>query len=122
MTTATTFTIPSMPCDKEILPSYAHDAQEKRVSSTFFQDFTIAERFGASAVRETFGRAFGEWKSSAKYLTELVMVLNAKCWAWHDAGDERWARLYAALYGRASSWACDNLTGDDARFYFEITD
>lgn len=30
--------------------------------TTFWQDFSIADRFGASAVQDTFNRAFAEWK------------------------------------------------------------
>lgn len=116
------FNIPAMPCDKEILPSFNCEIQDERVCSTFWQDFTIAERFGANEIRDTFNRAFGEWKSSAKHLTELVMVLNAKCWAWYDAGGERLARLYGDLYGRADAYACENLKGDDAEFFYTITD
>ena len=44
--------------------------------TTFWDDFTIAEAFGGNAVRDTFNRAFDEWKGNYKYLTELVMVLN----------------------------------------------
>ena len=31
--------------------------------TTFAMDFDIADRFGASAVKDTFNRAFNEWKS-----------------------------------------------------------
>ena len=29
--------------------------------TTFWQDFTIADRFGVSAIKDTFKRAFNEW-------------------------------------------------------------
>ena len=32
------------------------------VKTTFWEDFSIAERFGLSAIRDTFNRAFKEWK------------------------------------------------------------
>lgn len=44
--------------------------------TTFFEDFTIAEYFGVNAIKDTYNRAFNEWKNDYKYLTELVMVLN----------------------------------------------
>ena len=45
---------------------------------TFYEDFSIAEPFGASAIEETFDRTFEERKGDHKALTELVMALNWK--------------------------------------------
>ena len=46
--------------------------------TTFFEDFSIADHFGIAAIRDTYKRAFNEWKNDYKYLTELVLVLNWK--------------------------------------------
>ena len=46
------------------------------VQTTFWEDFTIADRFGLSAIRDTYNRAFKEWNENYKFLTELVLVLN----------------------------------------------
>lgn len=48
------------------------------LQTTFWSDFSIADRFGLPAVQDTFNRAFAEWKQSYKYLTELILVLNTK--------------------------------------------
>ena len=48
------------------------------LQTTFWNDFSIADRFGLSAIQDTFNRAFKEWKENYKYLTELVLVLNHK--------------------------------------------
>ena len=32
------------------------------VKTMFWEDFSIAERFGLSAIQDTFNRAFKEWK------------------------------------------------------------
>ena len=32
------------------------------VKTTFWEDFSIAERFGLSAIQDTFNSAFKEWK------------------------------------------------------------
>ena len=50
------------------------------LQTTFWNDFSIADRFGLSAIQDTFNRAFKEWKENYKYLTELVLVLNHKIW------------------------------------------
>lgn len=44
------------------------------ISNTFFEDFSIAERFGKNAIIDTFNRTFEEWKEDYKYLTALVFT------------------------------------------------
>lgn len=43
------------------------------LQTTFWSDFSIADRFGLPAVQDTFNRAFAEWKKNYKYLTELIL-------------------------------------------------
>ena len=50
------------------------------LKTTFWEDFTIADRFGAKAVKSTFKRAFNGWKDNYIYLTELAIVMNWKLW------------------------------------------
>ena len=57
---------------------------EREFKTTFFEDFTIADSFGDTAIADTFKRAFQEWKDDVKYFTELVIALNWKLWEWHD--------------------------------------
>lgn len=89
--------------------------------TTFWMDFTIADRFGEKAIRDTFKRAFREWKTNTVYLTELVMVLNHKIWQWYERNEDR-ARLYDELWQKAAYYAEANLTGEDAEYYFRVTD
>lgn len=42
--------------------------------TTFWEDFSIADKFGNEAVNDTLKRAFTEWKGNYAYLTEMVMV------------------------------------------------
>lgn len=58
------------------------------LQTTFWEDFTIADRFGLSAIQDTFNRAFEEWKEHYKYLTELILVLNHKIWQYHESCPE----------------------------------
>ena len=44
--------------------------------TTYFDDFTIAERFGEKAIKETYKMAM--INTDYKMLTELCMVLNHK--------------------------------------------
>lgn len=43
--------------------------------TTFWQDFSIADKFGNNAVADTYRRAKSEWKDNYKYWTELCHVL-----------------------------------------------
>jgi len=94
---------------------------EERVSTTFWMDFSIADRFGIPAIKDTFSRAFREWKTNYKYLTELVMVLNHKAWAWSEKS-ETVSKLYCDLYEKANDYAYANLKGEELSFYFHVTD
>lgn len=44
--------------------------------TTFWQDFSIADMFGAKAIKSTYKQSLKAWKHSTEYITELVMVLN----------------------------------------------
>ena len=90
--------------------------------TTFWGDFSIAEYCGGEkAVKDTFNRAFNEWKGNAEYLTELVMILNWKIWYWNES-NESLARLYNDLWEQADEWALKNLKGDDKSYFLRTTD
>ena len=55
--------------------------------TTFWMDFSIADRFGANAIKDTYNRAFKEWKTNYIYLTELIMELNHTIWQWYKIND-----------------------------------
>lgn len=89
--------------------------------TTFDFDFTIAELFGESAIRDTYERLFNAFKGDTKSLTELVLILNWKIWAWYEV-NEAVARVYDELWRKADEWACDNLKGEDAEYYYRTLD
>lgn len=89
--------------------------------TTFWEDFSIADRFGLEAVIDTYDRAFREWKGNVEYLTELVLVLNHKIWAWYQT-NARLGELYSTLWEKTHDWCLDNLTGNDLEYYFQMTD
>jgi len=66
--------------------------------TTFWDDFSIAETFfGPPSIKDTAKRAWSEWKDDYKYATELIMVLNHKCWYWNNRNDNL-MELYSNLY------------------------
>ena len=89
--------------------------------TTFYEDFSIADIFGVSAVKDTYKRAFKEWKSDYKYLTELIMVLNWKIFEHYNRNDAL-AELYDTLFKEADEWAYNNLKDEALHYYLVTTD
>ena len=89
--------------------------------TTFWQDFSIADAFGVSAIKDTYRRAFKAWKSNTEYVTELVMVLNWKCWQYAEK-NPTYSEVYADLFYEAQGWCYDNLKGDDLTYFLRTTD
>lgn len=89
--------------------------------TTFWTDFSIAESFGLAAIRETYNRAFHDWREDYIYLTELVMVLNWKIFQWYK-DDKAIAELYESLWRQADEYATNNLSNDELSYYYKTTD
>lgn len=92
-----------------------------RPMTTFWEDFSIADRFGYKAVQDTYKRAFNNWRTDYKYLTELVLVLNHKAWQ-HQDSNPVLSDLYVTLYEVCDNYAIDNLKGHELKYFFEVTD
>lgn len=90
--------------------------------TTFWMDFTIADKFGINAIKDTYRRAIEGWKTNRIYMTELVMILNWKCWVHHDRGNTALSELYADLYYKARDIAFKTLKGDDLKYFIRTTD
>lgn len=89
--------------------------------STFYTDFSIADNFGVSAIKDTYKRAFNGWKSDYKMLTELVMALNWKIWE-HYGHNDVYASLYNDLWEKTDEYALDNLKGDEFTYFYRTID
>lgn len=101
---------------KEFMAENGYELQ-----TTFWSDFSIADRFGLSAIRDTFDRAFEEWKENYKYLTELVLVLNHKIWQYFETRRDI-ASLYNFLWEKTCQYAVENLKDDELSYYYDVTD
>lgn len=91
------------------------------MQTTFWQDFTIADVFGDSAIKDTFERAFKEWKTNVIYATELAIVMSLKSCDWYDKNIERCV-LYSELFRMVDDWCCNYFVDDELRFYYNTTD
>lgn len=90
--------------------------------TTFYEDFSIADAFGISAVKDTYRRGLETAQALGYiYLTEFVMALNWKIWE-HYKTNEPLARVYNDLWMKAEDIARDTLQGEELEYYFRITD
>ena len=100
---------------KEFMQENGYELQ-----TTFWEDFSIADRFGLAAVLDTFNRAFREWKGDYKFLTELTLVLNHKIWQYYENRPDM-AVLYNILWEQAEQYAKENLKRDELSEYLGET-
>ena len=89
--------------------------------TTFYLDFTIADAFGVSAVKDTYNRAFNDWKNNAEYITELCLILNWKIYQ-HYKTNKKIAELYDQLWKKTDAWCMSNLKNEDLEYYIRVTD
>lgn len=92
-----------------------------RPKTTFYEDFSIADRFGIPAVKDTYRRAFQSWKDNHIYLTELVMALNWKIWEHYETNDAL-AEVYNELWEKAAQYAVETLQDTELEYYLTTTD
>lgn len=94
------------------------------INNTFWQDFEIAEKFGA--IEDTFERCFESWKESIEYMTVLAITLNHKGWQWYVNGDEKMSKLYFSLWEKVDAYILDgehkNYKEDEVAYYLQATD
>ena len=93
--------------------------------TTFWDDFTIAEKIGSDAIRDAYTKIMAAWKSNYIYLTELVMVLNWNIWYWDGAGtkqSEEFAKLYNELWNKADEYALEHLAGNELQYFLRTVD
>lgn len=90
--------------------------------TTFYEDFSIADAFGISAVKDTYKRGLETAQALGYiYLTEFVMALNWKIWE-HYKSNEPLARVYNDLWEKAVEVATTTLQGEELMYYYRTTD
>lgn len=100
--------------------------------TTFWLDFSTADKFGERAVRDTYERAFDEWHEDIRYMTALCIVLNHKIWQLYKT-DDKLARVYDELWKKCDEYILDgeedgddykyrNFTADEVSYFVRATD
>ena len=92
--------------------------------STFWDDFSIADRFGSKAIKDTYNRAKNGWKHDYKMMTELTLILNHKIWQHYDNGNgnQELAALYNDLWEDCDQWCCEHLKGKELEYFYRTLD
>lgn len=88
--------------------------------TTYYTDFSIADKFGLHAIKDTFKRCIKNY-INYKYLTELVMALNWKIWE-HYNKNEKLAELYNDLWQQAQDFAYNTLKGQELTYFIRTID
>lgn len=104
---------------------HIEEATGYKPKTTFWMDFCIADKFGIDAVKDTFNRAFNEWKDNIEYITELALVTNWKSWDWFYRKKEEISKLYAQYYHQCQDYVYSgeaNFSEEDRDYFFRITD
>ena len=92
-----------------------------KFESTFWEEFSIAEEYGADGIKEHYNIVFEQWKDNLKYLTELTLVLNIKIFLWYKV-DDSIGQTYDQLWKETDFYALDTLKGDDLHYYLHTLD
>ena len=92
------------------------------MKTTFWMNFSIADKFGTFAIEDTYKRVFKEWKTDVVYITELTMVLNWKLFYWWEQGNQEYTELYDLLWRRTDEWCMKHLKGKDLDYFLKTTD
>ncbi len=107
---------------------------------TFYHDFAIAEfcevyMRDKDAIRKTYNDCIRSYGNNYKALTELIMVLNHKLWAYYQKVDSRYlgiddakamefSKLYDTLWKEAQQVLYKNFEGNNEAmsYYYDVTD
>lgn len=92
-----------------------------KMTTTFIDDFKIANTFGASAVQDTFDRAYEEWRHNIVYATELAIAMSIfSCYFYEK--DLELSMLYSDLYHKIDNWCMNHFKKQELMFYIKVTD
>lgn len=93
-----------------------------KMQYTWWQDFTIADAFGAKAIKDTYTRSFKEWHTNRVAMQEMTAVLNWKCWEHYEKKHEDISELYIKLYEECYQKCLDHFKGEELTAYWEFLD
>ena len=93
----------------------------KTRKTTFFSDLSIAECYGADAIRDTYENVMKSWGDNLDFMCEWVISLNQKIWQHYESNREI-ANVYDKLWRKADKFCRDKFKGDKLTAYFDYID
>ncbi len=90
--------------------------------TTFWDDFTIAERWGVKAIEDTYKNAFNSWKNDVVFITELVLVLNWKMLYMDEKHMTEKSVMYYKCWVELSNWCERHLEAGAYEYFILVTD
>lgn len=76
-------------------------AEGYQFKTTYWNDFSIADKFGVDAVKDTYRKVLPQARLKPMDFAELVCVLNWKIWEHYDNHNESLISTYNALWDEA---------------------
>jgi len=116
------------------------DMSSYKPKYTFYSDFAIAEFYfvygkDKNSIKETYDRVIKSWSSSYEALTEIILVLNHKIWAFFQDVDTQYlgidkekgkeiAGIYNELWKKTEDlfFKLYENNDDAMSHYYEVTD
>ena len=90
--------------------------------TTFWDDFTIAERWGVKAIEDTYKNAFQSWKNDLVFIVELVLVLNWKMLYMDERHMTEKSVMYYKCWVELSNWCERHLEAGAYEYFINVTD
>ena len=90
--------------------------------TTFWDDFTIAERWGVKAIEDTYKNAFQSWKNDLVFIVELVLVLNWKMLYMDERHMTEKSVMYYKCWVELSNWCERHLEAGASEYFINVTD
>ena len=90
--------------------------------TTFWDDFTIAERWGVKAIEDTYRNAFNSWKTDVVFIVELCLVLNWKMLYMDEKHMTEKSVMYYKCWVELSNWCERHLEAGAYEYFLNVTD
>ena len=90
--------------------------------TTFWDDFTIAERWGVKAIEDTYKNAFKSWRHDLVFIVELVLVLNWKMLYMDERHMTENSAMYYKCWVELSNWCERHLEAGAYEYFILVTD
>ena len=90
--------------------------------TTFWDDFTLAEKLGLPAIKDTYKNAFTSWKTDVVFITELVLVLNWKMLYMDERHMTEKSARYYKCWVELSNWCERHLEAGAYEYFLNVTD